>query len=178
MNLMDLLPQIYENNTTMQELQGILSTKINTLSTNFGEVIDECFVKTASNLLSRYEQIYGIEVDVNKSVAFRRERIIAKAKGVGTITSKMLEDVAASYSNGEVEVIEYPEEYRFVVKFIGTKGIPPNMADLTISIYEIKPAHLAFSFEYTYNTHATLANYTHDELGLLTHEELRIHKFV
>ncbi len=177
MDLITLLPPIYENNVTMQELQNILSNMINTLASNFSETIDECFVKTASNLLSRYEQIYGIEVDVSKSNVFRRERIIAKAKGVGTITAQMLEDVAASYSNSEVEVIEYPSEYRFVVKFVGTKGIPPNMAGLTLTINEIKPAHLAFSFEYTYNTHEILSNYTHEQLAAFTHEELRTHDF-
>lgn len=150
--MMDLLPEYYSGNQTMETLQNILIRDINILASNVNETVNECFVSTATEMLTRYEKIYGIEVDVTKSAVFRRERIIAKAKGTGTITAKMLEDVASSYSNGEVKVIDYPSEYRFVVKFVGTKGLPPNMADLTITIGEIKPAHLAFTFEYTWIT--------------------------
>jgi uncharacterized protein YmfQ (DUF2313 family) len=150
MDLMELLPSYYSNNTTMKEAQSILSTNINTLATDVKETIDECFVNTASALLSRYETIYGLQVDVSKSDEFRRERIRAKIRGTGTVTKQMIVEAAKSYSNGEVEVIEDPANYSFKVKFVGTKGIPPNMADLTLTIEEIKPAHLAFSFEYTY----------------------------
>lgn len=173
MNLIELLPSIYENNGTMKELQSILSSDINKLAMNFNETIDQCFVNTATELLSRYEKIYGIQVDVTKSDEFRRERIRAKIRGVGTVTKQMIETTARSYSNGEVEVIEYPAEYRFKIKFVGTKGLPPNMADLTITIEEIKPAHLSFEFEYVYRTHGELKIYTHNQLSVYTHEDLR-----
>ena len=173
MDLMDLLPDIYDDNATMIELQGLLSAKINAIASGFNETIDQCFVSTATDLLSRYEKIYGLSVDVTKSDTFRRERIIARARGAGTVTAQMIEDVAMSYSNGEVEVIENPENYSFKIKFVGTKGLPPNMADLTITIEEIKPAHLAFEFEYVYRTHAELIGYTHGQLSIYTHAELR-----
>lgn len=173
MELIDLLPDYYRDNRTMEELQRILSADINKLVSNFKETIDQCFVNTATSLLSRYEKIYGIQIDVSKSDEFRRERIRAKIRGVGTVTRKMIEETARSYSNGEVEVIEYPDEYRFVVKFVGSKGIPANMADLTLTIEEIKPAHLAFEFEYTYNTWNDVAHMTWDEASVFTWDQLR-----
>lgn len=173
MELMDLLPEYYRGNKTMEELQDILTAEINKLTDDLNETIDQCFVGTATKLLSRYEKIYGLQVDVSKSDAFRRERLVAKVRGIGTVTKQMLIDVASSYSNGEVEVIEYPSEYRFVVKFVGTLGIPANMADLTLTINEIKPAHLAFEYEYVYRTHAELSNYTHEQLSAYTHQQLR-----
>lgn len=173
MELMNLLPEYYRGNRTMEELQGILTDGINGLANSFNENIDQCFVNTATNLLSRYEKIYGIQIDVSKSNEFRRERIRAKTRGVGTVTKQMIKDTAMSYSNGEVDVIEYPAEYRFVVKFIGTRGQPPNMAGLAITIEEIKPAHLAFEFEFVYRTHGELAGYTHAELSAYTHVTLR-----
>ena len=173
MELINLLPDYYRNNQTMEELQEILSNDINYFVGGFGETIDQCFVNTATSLLSRYEKIYGLQVDVSKSDEFRRERIRAKIRGVGTVTKQMIEAVARSYSNGEVEVIEDPVNYSFKVKFVGTKGLPPNMADLTVTIEEIKPAHLAFEFEYVYNTHGELSIYTHEQLSAYTHAELR-----
>lgn len=173
MDLMDLLPPVYDENTTMQELQGILTNKINAAISGTGATVDECFIETASALLSRYEKIYGITVDVSKSDDFRREILRAKIAGVGTVTKQMIIDTATSYSNGTVEIIEHPETYSFVVKFTGTLGIPPNMPGLTNTINEIKPAHLAFSFEYTYRTHGMLTGYTHAQLAAYTHETIR-----
>lgn len=180
MDLKTLLPPVYNDNKTMHELQDIISHDVNIIASRFDETIDQCFVKTATDLLSRYEKIHGLSVDVTKSDTFRRERIIAKAKGTGTITKKMLEDVAKSYSNGDVEVIENHENYSFVVKFIGTRGIPANMADLIITIDEIKPAHLSYTFEYSFTTWDEIDGYnkTFDEWdGLnLTWDELEVYK--
>lgn len=174
MELINLLPDYYKGNRTMEELQEIFSNDINHFVGGFDETIDQCFVNTATSLLSRYENIYGLQVDVSKSDEFRRERIKAKIRGVGTVTKQMIEAVARSYSNGEVEVIEDPANYSFKVKFVGTKGLPPNMADLTVTIEEIKPAHLAFEFEYTYNTWNDVAHMTWGEASAYTWEQLRV----
>lgn len=173
MDLMELLPNYYRGNVTMEKLQSILSKKIQALANDLNETIDQCFVNTATALLSRYEKIYGLQVDVTKSNEFRRERIRAKIRGVGTVTKEMLKAVARSYSNGEVEVIEDSANYRFIIKFVGTLGIPANMADLILTIEEIKPAHLAYTFEYTYRTYGGLAVYTHEQLSAYTHAVLR-----
>lgn len=169
MDLMTLLPDYYKGNRTMEELQGILSADINNLANKFDETIDQCFVNTATSILSRYEKIYGVQVDVSKSNEFRRERIKAKIRGIGTVTKQMIKDVASSYSNGEVEVTEDNANYRFIIKFVGTKGIPANMSDLTLTINEIKPAHLGFTFEFTYLTWNEFDNYnkTWDEWDAL-----------
>ena len=173
MNLITLLPDYYRNNKTMEELQSILSADINNLASSLNKTIDQCFINTATSLLSRYEKIYGIQVDVNKSNEFRRERIRAKIRGTGTVTKQMIKEVAKSYSNGEVEVIEDNANYRFVIKFVGTLGIPANMADLTLTIEEIKPAHLSFFFEYTYRTYNDINKYNHNQLGNHTHHTIR-----
>lgn len=174
MDLMALLPHLYDDNQTMKSLQNMLSAEINEIANSFNETIDQCFVNTATDLLSRYEKIYGIKVDVNKPNDFRRERIIAKARGTGTVTKKMLEEVASSYSNGEVEVIENYEDYSFIVKFVGTKGLPPNMADLKLTIEEIKPAHLQYTFEYTYTTWKEIGHITWREASTYTWNQLRV----
>lgn len=173
-NLMNLLPEsIYGGNSTMEGLQGIIKTDINDLANSFDDTIDESFCETASSLLGRYEKIYGIEVDISKSDTFRRERIKAKKRGVGTVTKQLIVNTAASYSNCEVEVIEDPEDYRFTIKFVGTRGIPENMNDLTLTIEEIKPAHLSFIFEYVYNTYGVIASFTYGALEAYTYYQLR-----
>jgi uncharacterized protein YmfQ (DUF2313 family) len=118
-------------------------------------------VETATWGLDLWEKAYGIKTDVSKSYAFRRARIESKMRSQGVTTVAMIKNVAESFSNGEVDVIEHPEEYRFEIKFIGTLGIPPNMDDLTGAIKEIKPAHLDFAYVYTFITWDKVEAYHH-----------------
>lgn len=157
----------------MEELQSILTTDINSLAKSKEETINQCFINTATELLSRYEEIHGVQVDVEKSAEFRRERIRAKIRGTGTTTKQMIIDTASSFSNGEVEVIEDNENYRFIIKFVGTLGTPQNIKDLTLTIEEIKPAHLSFDFSFIYMTHGELKTYTHNQLSVCTHKQIR-----
>ncbi len=172
MNLMELLPVYYRGNHSVEEIQGALSIEIDNLSNRFGESLDQCFINTATSLLGRYEEIYGIKVDVSKSDEFRRERIRAKIRGIGTVTKQMIIDTAAAYSGGEVDVMEHPETNSFIVKFIGVLGIPANMADLIVTIEEIKPAHLNYTFEYTYRRWGELISNLWDDVANKTWYQL------
>ena len=50
----------------------------------------------------------------------------------------------------DIEIIEYPSEYCFAVKFTSKTGVPYNIADIQAMIEEIKPAHLAVEYIFTY----------------------------
>ena len=103
MELIDLLPPKYDRNITMQTLQKLLGKATDDLENGLSNTISECFISTASSLLSRYEKMFGLKVSISESDAFRRERITAKMSGTGTVTKAMLMDVASRYSNGEVD---------------------------------------------------------------------------
>jgi len=173
MELIKLLPDYYEKNETMQLLQKILSARTDELDGYLSAMIGECFLASASATLTRYEKIFGLQVDLKKSDTFRRERITAKISGVGTTTKAMIRDVASRYSNGEVEVIEDNPNSRFIVRFVGTLGIPGNMADLKLTVEEIKPAHLVVEYEYLYNTWTDVSSLTWNNAKAYTWEEIR-----
>lgn len=139
-------------------------------------VLDQFFVQTATWGLALWEEEFGIRVEPAKPTQWRREQILAKIRGTGTVTKEMIKNTAEAFSGGEVDVIEYPEEYRFVVKFIGVRGIPPNMAGFIEALEQIKPAHLAYDFEYTYVTWGMLSNQTWDEIGTMTWDELKAYE--
>ena len=173
MELIKLLPEYYDENVTMQTLQSILSKETDDLETGLSDTISECFASTASVLLSRYENLLGLTIDVTKENDYRRERICAMLAGTGTTTKEMIESVSKSYSNGEVEVIEDNANSRFVIRFVGTLGIPGNMADLKLTIEEIKPAHLAVEYEYIYNTWSDISALTWQQATSYTWEKIR-----
>lgn len=173
MDLTKVLPPYYDQNVSMQTFQKILSQVTDDLENGLSSTISECFVSTASKLLTRYENLLGIAVNVSKSEEFRRERIRAKISGAGTTTKQMIEDVSRSYSNGEVEVVEDNGNGRFIVRFVGMRGIPGNMADLKLTIEEIKPAHLMVEYEYIYNTWEDANVLTWEAASAYTWEEIR-----
>jgi hypothetical protein len=173
MNLIRLLPEFYQNSQPVQEIQGALDTQAEALWAARDGLMEQLNVSTATWGLDAWEEALGLETDLTRPYDYRRSRILSKLRGRGTTTVAMIQNVAESFSNGEVEVTEYPGDYRFEIKFVGTVGIPPNMDDLTAAIEEIKPAHLDYDYIILYRTQAQLAPYTHTQLSAYSHQMLR-----
>lgn len=173
MELIKLLPDYYESNETMKMLQGILSEQTDTSNAEMDGVINQCFLDSATSALTRYETMLGIIPDVSKSDRYRRERLKAKMSGAGTTTKSLIENISKSYTGAEVDVVETPGQYTITIRFIGTIGIPGNIADIKTSIEEAIPAHLQIKYEYVYNTYGSVATFTHAELAEYTHYEIR-----
>lgn len=175
-DLMAYLPSFYHNIKEMKELQTALGYEVGKAVYNSQDALDQCFINTATWGLDRWEKMLGIAIDKSKSYKARREIILAKLRGSGTTTKEMIKSTAAAFSGGEVDVIEYPNEYRFVVQFIGIKGIPPNMAGLINAIEEIKPAHLAYGFKYTYTVWNMVSDLTWDGAEQKAWDELKVYE--
>jgi len=173
MSLIDLLPADYKNSKQVVELQGAFEYWTDALKAARDDLFAQLNVESATWGLALWEKALGLQTDVTKPYDYRRTRIMSKLRGSGTTTTAMIQNVAESFSNGEVTIIEYNNENRFEVKFTGTIGMPPNMDDLTAAIEEIKPAHLAYSYVYIYRTNSELAVYTHRQLAAYTHGTLR-----
>lgn len=176
LNLLELLPTFLHEVKQMNELQKILGYQVGSVNHENNKIVDQCFIKSATWGLDRWEKDFGIETDKSKSYEFRREVLLAKLRGAGTTTKEMIKNVAMAFSGGEVEIEEYPEESRFVIQFVGIKGIPPNMAGLIKAIDEIKPAHLAYSFKYTYTTWGALKSMTWELAKQYTCGEIKTYK--
>lgn len=174
-DLMQYLPDYYQGVKEVIELQTILGYSAGALSYGRQDTFAQCFIATATWGLERWEKLYGLKTDKSKSFESRREILRAKLRGASTTTKEMIKNVAIAFSGGEVAIQEYPQEYRFVVQFIGTKGIPQNMSGLINAIDEIKPAHLAFGFKYTYTVWQQISM-TWQEASLKTWGDLRIYE--
>jgi len=86
----------------------------------------------------------------------------------------MIKQTAEAFSGGDVDVIEDNPHHFFVVRFVGIKGIPRNMQSFVSMLEDIKPAHLAYRFEYRYTVWDNLQSDTWAGLGKLTWSEARI----
>ncbi|MDF2984724.1 MAG: hypothetical protein K0R50_234 [Eubacterium sp.] len=161
MGLIDLLPDYYKKSPEVTELQVAFEHWTEALKTSKTDLFLQFNVNSATSGLTMWERALRLETDVTKPYEFRRTRILSKLRGAGTTTKQMIKNVAESFSNGQVDIIEHNTGSRFVVKFVGTLGIPPNIGDLKAAIDEIKPAHLSFIFEYSYITWNDFEKYNH-----------------
>jgi uncharacterized protein YmfQ (DUF2313 family) len=162
--------------TTTKVFAALLSAKqieIDGVNNVIQDLINQCFVDTATWGLDYWENLLGIVTDQSKDVSYRRSTIKAKLRGSGTITVQLIENVASSFSNGEVAIIEHPAIYSFEVKFVGTIGVPPNMADLQNAIDQIKPAHLAVTYTYLYTQWSKVKTATWETVKTGTWDGLR-----
>lgn len=128
------------------------------LEHELSDLLDQCFISTSTWGLTRWEQVYGLATNMALSYEQRREILLAKLRGQGTTTAQMIKETAETFSGGEIEVIEDNPNHHFTVRFIGIKGIPRNMNAFISMLEDIKPAHLAYSFEYRYTTWSELIN--------------------
>lgn len=155
---MNYLPHYVESDEVKQ-LQSALGGVTDTLKADVTDLINQLYVASATWGLKYWEDFLGIHNPL-PTYESRREVIMSTLRGAGTTTKEMIKSLAAAFSGGEVDVIEDNPNYRFIIKFVGTKGVPPNMAGLIDAVEKAKPAHLAYVFDYTYMTWAQ-----HDAYG-------------
>lgn len=144
MRLFEMLPRYYAPGYEMQEWQDALDGQIKALWAARQEAVAQLFIQTADSALARWEEAFGIPTDVGKDIDYRRRRVMAKMRGVGTTTVEHIRGTAQSFAEGEVEVREYPAEYRFAIDFRIDPADFGKMDDFQAAIEEMKPAHLGY----------------------------------
>lgn len=161
MSLIDMIPSYHKSSKYTADILQALTRQTEKLLDSKNDLLAQLNVQTATWGLELWEKALGIQINATKPLAFRRGRIESKLRAQGITTKIMIKNVAESFSNGIVDIIEHPELYLFDVKFIGSLGIPPNMDDLSAAIEEIKPAHLTYRYIYTFITWDQAEAYGH-----------------
>lgn len=170
------LPPFLLKNRDLKELIRAEQLEFNTIDELIEDIYKQCFIKTSTWGLKYWEKDLGIKSDLSKSYEERREIIKAKKRGQGTATKKLIKNTAEAFSGGEVDVIEHNAESYFTIKFIGVKGIPKSMTAFKDMLENIKPAHLAYDFKYTYTVWNQLkeSGLTWDNAKLKTWDDLKV----
>ena len=176
-DLMRYLPHYYVSSTIMKAIQDAYAEELGQVYYFLNDFLKQFLTPTTATWgLAFWEQELGLKTDISKSYEERREIIMARLRGIGTVGKNVLISAASAFSGGDVDVIEYPAEHRFVVKFIGTLGVAKNMASFIDMVEDMKPAHLAYEFEYTYTWWNMLKEITWAQAGLGTWDDLRVYE--
>ena len=148
--MLDKLPSYYRKSKVMQELMHSLEQEMDRLRFEVSLTENQFFVLLADKNLTEHEKDVGLNPDLSSDLDTRRSRVLSKLRGTGTVTKTMMKNVAASFVNGDIEITEYPSQYLFSVAFTSKQGVPYNLQDIKDMIEEIKPAHLAVEYIFTY----------------------------
>ncbi|WP_042348239.1 YmfQ family protein [Bacillus massiliigorillae] len=168
-SMMNYLPYYYRDIREANEIIRVESEMIDQLNADIQDLLLQFSVETATWGLSRWEKLCGIKTDESKPIDQRRSVVRSKLRGIGTVTVDLVKNVAESYLNGEVEVVENSAEYTILIRFVGKLGIPPNLDDIKNALREIIPAHLLIDYEFTFTTWDRFDsfNYTWDQIDAL-----------
>lgn len=94
--------------------------------------------------LETEERIAGIVPPAGATEADRRSALKAKWRSGGKVSIQQIQAVADAWHNGEVEV-SFPAG-RIRVQFVGSYGVPTDMAGLKSAIGLVIPAHLPVDY--------------------------------
>lgn len=172
-DLTKLVPEFVASLREMKALYIAEGYQVGYLQHALEDGLDQCFLLTATWGLKRWEQLMGLPTNMTLTYEQRREILTAKLRGQGTPTKQNIREAAAAFSGGEVEVLEDNPNSTFIVRFIGVKGIPRNMQGFIDMLEEMKPAHLAYTFEYRYTTWEEMKQHTWGSLGAMAWEDTR-----
>lgn len=141
------LPRYYESSKVMREILQSQGLEHDKLFQALDETLSQYYVKTATWALDTWEKELGLSNYAGKPDEQRRSRIISKIRGRGTTTLVLIENTVKSYVEEDAYVVNKPELYTFIIKFVGPNGLPENIDDLISIIEEIKPAHLVSDYQ-------------------------------
>lgn len=155
------LPSYYRKSKVMNEILSSIEAEFDRLKAETVLTENQFFVILSDRDIKHHEEDVGLMPDTSADIDTRRGRVLSKLRGAGTVTKTMMKNVASSFINGDIEIIEYSSQYCFAVKFTSKTGVPYNLSDIQEMMEEIKPAHLAVEYIFTYRLWQDVL----DELG-------------
>ena len=179
--LLSYLPEYYATSEVIDNINNAIALEIEKIRLEYISILNQFRVNTADTLtMERWENEFNLPIANNYDLSYRRSKVLSRLRGSGTVNAALIKNVAESFENGTVDVIEDSANYSFTIKFVSTLGIPPNLDDLKDTIEELKPAHLSVTYEFTYMSWDNYENYnktldTWDALNL-TFDEFEKYK--
>lgn len=173
-NMLRYLPTYERKSRTIQEIIKSYDREFRNAEQNLEVSKRNQQIDTAIENLWVFERDLGIRNRVSLNYQQRREQIISRnIASFSQTTEDVIKQVAAAYSNGEVDVNKTNVSGVYEIKFVGTRGIPDNLEGLKDAIDVTVPAHLQFEYSFVFNSWSFLANRTWEGVSGMSWNELR-----
>ncbi len=164
------LPE-YEEMAAIYKAQGF---EIGTAHALMDSMFTQSIPSQATWGLEHWERLLGISASEDVDDETRQAVVVEKLAGTRTLTAARIVEIAENITGESVVVKEVPEEYKVIVMFTGSYGIPNHVKLFKRTIEALKPAHLVFDYTYHYVTWNDVADKSWDDISKYTWDGLRI----
>lgn len=174
-SMLEYLPWYERKSQVFDSVLNAYDKEFRRLEQNLEVVKRNMFIDTSIETLPIHERDLGIKSIKNLGYDQRREQISSRYRSsFDQTTEETIKNVAAAYSNGEVEVNLTDTEGMYEIKFIGSRGVPNNLEGLKVALDIIIPAHLGLTYKYTFTPWEDLQLKTWGDCLSKTWNELRV----
>lgn len=157
------LPKFLRKSRIIQDITKTYNLEIEYIEASVEDVYNQMDIDKCTWFLPFLELEYGISIDTSKTLEERRSGLKAKMRGTGIVNLELLQMVANSWKNGEVNV-EFTKEGLIKITFNSEFGVPTQLDGLKKAIDEVKPAHLGVYYEFLYILVKNVQSMTLNEL--------------
>ena len=171
--LQDYLPSILLKTYEFPLLCDTEQPEIDRLRDAADAVLDAQFISTAGETaIARYEKIFGITPMDTDTLAERRLKVLAKINAQLPFSVRRLRQQLETLCGADGYRMEIDGgKYTLTVKVALTAK--RNQQAVEELLADIVPANMVCTTSLLYNQHADLTRFTHAQLALLTHFEIR-----
>lgn len=171
--LQDYLPPILLKTYEFPLLCDTEQPEIDRLRDAADAVLDAQFISTAGETaIARYEKIFGITPMDTNTLDERRFKVLAKINAQLPFSVRRLRQQLATLCGDDGYKLEVNGGvYTLTVKVALTAK--RNQQAVEELLADIVPANMVCTTSLLYNQHADLTRFTHAQLALLTHFEIR-----
>lgn len=171
--LQDYLPPILLKTYEFPLLCDTEQPEIDRLHDAADAVLGAQFISTAGETaIARYEKIFGITPMDTDTLAERRFKVLAKINAQLPFSVRRLRQQLATLCGADGYKLELNgDRYTLTVKVALTAK--RNQQAVEELLADIVPANMVCTTSLLYNQHADLTRFTHAQLALLTHFEIR-----
>lgn len=171
--LQDYLPPILLKTYEFPLLCDTEQPEIDRLRDAADAVLDAQFISIAGETaIARYERIFGITPMDTDTLAERRFKVLAKINAQLPFSVRRLRQQLETLCGADGYKLELDSgKYALTVKVALTAK--RNQQAVEELLADIVPANMVCTTSLLYNQHADLTRFTHAQLALLTHFEIR-----
>ncbi|MFX4261047.1 putative phage tail protein [Pelotomaculum propionicicum] len=178
LRMLGCLPEYYKSSRVIKTISQVRGEEVDKLRQALDETLEQFYINTSTWSLDDWEEELGLPLAPEQPESQRRPKIKSRIRGKGTCTIKIAKEVAESYENGTVEVVENHPQYLVLIIFVDVFGIPPNMNDLMAALRAVVPAHLSIQYQYRWTLYGDIKTWglTYGDLKTLTYGGIKTYK--
>lgn len=171
--MLELIPPYLREYSEIKAIMSVEEEEITAINNTHNQLVDNRYITSCNeNGIKRFESLLGITPLLTDTLEDRKLRCITKINQKLPYNYHVLKQKLHSLcgENGYSLNVDFPKQSIKIELALGVK----NQFDIVKGmIDDMVPCNMIANVELMYNTHEILSRFTHSQLSVRTHEEMR-----